>query len=275
MRKKLILAALHSRKAALAGTLFAFLLMALPADASIAFVNGVSVHSGATSLGVSLSVTASNMVVAACSTSSTGSTPTITDANITWTQVTGSPWTDSGTHTKVAIWTGQIAATQTDTITFGVSPDPNDFAVAVAQYSGAATSNVVDKVAQASDEAIASGSNIVSGTTGTTTNANEMLVGVFGVVIPASQTATWTAGAGYNLRESNSAGDAAATNSSIALEDQLVSSTGTFQAIITNNQTSSGSGVIVTLLPLSGGGGGAAGMNKREKLEEIEPPRRM
>jgi len=114
------------------------------------------------------------------------------------------------------------------------------------QYSGFSSNATVDKFASAS---FTTTTAFVTGTTATTTAANEALIGIITVKADPSTTST---GSGY--------GNFISTNASppfalYALEDQVVSSTGAYQATMTGTNAVTGGGMIVTLKQ---GGGGAA-----------------
>jgi hypothetical protein len=93
--------------------------------------------------------------------------------------------------------------------------------VAVHEYSGVVTTNVVDQVAHASG----TGSTASSGLTATTTNANDLLFGASDRIDVS--TVGVVAGSGFTLRQSQ-------TNNiccnALATEDEVVSETGQYGA---------------------------------------------
>lgn len=103
------------------------------------------------------------------------------------------------------------------------------------EYSGIlSTANPLDQYAVASGGS----ANFSVGPTGTTTNANDLIIAAFGDDWEA--TSTYTVGTGYgNLISvvNGSAGD-------LAMEDKIVSTTGTQTATLTDNNTPSWIGVV-------------------------------
>jgi len=212
----------------------------------IAFVNQAAGGSGGTSVNQNLAVTAGNLVVAVGSANSPGRTLSITDANINWTQLSGSPWTDSANSCTTAIWIGTVINSGTDNIAISSNGSPTLTAMSVAQYSGTANYlSALDKMAKGDLGAITSGNPLLTGTTTTTSQPNEMLVACYGLLTAGN---TFTQGAGYSLRGNTIGGGPPAIGAGI--EDRSVSVTGAYQATITiNGNTTGGTGVILALQP--------------------------
>jgi hypothetical protein len=147
-------------------------------------------------------------------------------------------FTDSGNNAQFKGFittfstTGSISVYACGTLT------TNYLAGITRQYSGSSVS--VDQIAAASNE---SATSLVGGLTGTTSQANETVLGVFGVV-NGTTGATLTAGSGFgNFTEGQSGG----TRIVYGSEDKTVSSVGTQQATASSNNAASGVGITLTL----------------------------
>jgi hypothetical protein len=114
----------------------------------------------------------------------------------------------------VATAGGNVTVTMTYSQSFGGGAAEGMF---LAEYSGATT---FDKSSLFLNTSVTS---FTSGSTSTTSNANELLVGTCN----AGVSETWTAGTGYTIRQTDTASTPA------AFEDQIVSSTGAYAATMT------------------------------------------
>lgn len=117
--------------------------------------------------------------------------------------------------------------------------------ISAAAYSGLATSGVLDKQHSASG----TGTALDSGSTTTTAQANELLIG--GGTVAAGSTVTWTAGTGYTIRSS-------VTNAAVGgvsyLEEKIVSATGTYNATATSSVSGGWDAAIATFKDAAAGG---------------------
>ena len=111
-------------------------------------------------------------------------------------------------------------------------------AIEFREYSGFATSGTVDVHAIS---AITTGTNAASGTTGTTSQANEL---VLGGVTAQSAGVTITAGSGYGNLSTNGV-----VAPEIAIEDKTVAATGTQQAVFANASMTYAADVITLKIP--------------------------
>ena len=192
------------------------------------------------------STTAGNVLVAVIGTRNTsaGTVSSITQSGVTWTRATQSTNT-SGSTTE--IWytgsTTTAATPQTITINLGSSV----FAAAViAEYSGLLTASVLDQVASANGTSVSPN----TGTTATTTQANEVWIG--GLTMQSNANGFGTPSNNFyqldNIRSGSTSGITA------GLFENIVSTTGTAYLgsdIVTNQQviikggTNTGGNVII------------------------------
>jgi hypothetical protein len=117
----------------------------------------------------------------------------------------------------VGVYSTPNAAAGATTVTLTATGTTDDITIAIHEYSGMATSSPAD---QSSATGTGTSATHASGTTGTTTQADEL---VFLVDTHFGNAATVTAGSGYSLRESQTA----VSDMPIATEDKIVASTGT------------------------------------------------
>ena len=166
------------------------------------------------SVGFSSPVTTSDLVLVAIGTNvPTATITSVTDAlGNTFTPATGLV-ADPNRGLGEQIWMAFLKASGTDTVAVSVSQAAN-LHVIVAEYSGIAA--VVDAIATAGP---VFGTAADSGTL-TTLTAGDLL---FGHVVTGHLNHTFTAGTGYTLRQASPTGAS-------AIEDQLVSATGSYHA---------------------------------------------
>lgn len=219
-----------------------FLLAFILCSASIAWAQPSYVTSGSAQSGgftctiAGLSVTAGQGILFALSSNTLGANAlSISDGVNTYTQAAGSPFTDGGQ--RMAIWTTVAASTTSLTIVGTNTLNTNYTSCAALIVSGVPASSIIDRVAEAANSSTTS---FVSGTTATTCEANEMLVGLFA----HNDSTGATGGSGYTVRQESGT----AANNFIVLETHPVTSSGNYQASATISSSVSGIGVIVTLV---------------------------
>jgi hypothetical protein len=129
--------------------------------------------------------------------------------------------------------------------------------IACGEISGLTTTDPLDQ--NSYNQSSVATTTPTTNATGTTTQASEY---VFAAVTSVGGNITsCTAGAGYTVRGTFSG--------RLCYEDQTASSTGTFTGTWTTNSTKYAAGVAT--LKASGGAAAPAGMNKRKKLEQMDP----
>lgn len=147
-------------------------------------------------------------------------------------------FTDSGNNAFTAVWVCSVNATYTALIRVADTNNANWLSCAILPVTGQAASSL-DKTATASYSA----ASPVTGTTATTSQANELVIGLFGAAVSGT-TPTWTAGSGYSGMAYNSS--QAITN--VAIESKNVTTCGAQTATATlSDGTASGAGVVVTI----------------------------
>lgn len=186
---------------------------------------------GSSTCTIAITSTSGNLIVAEISTNTLSNTLTISGGSYTWTQISGSPFTDSGSHIEKAYWYTVANTSTSVTVTFTQSVFTNTATCAVASYSASTgwPSAPLDVTTNKSNLAYATGTSINSGTTGTTAFPKELAVGLFsGLKASGGSAYSAAAGSGYTLRQSNVAQPAIS-----AIEDQVLSATGTQTAALT------------------------------------------
>src|SRR5260370_1144790 len=175
------------------------------------------------SLGFSSSVTKSDLLLIAVGTN----VPTATITSVTDTLGnTFTPATALATNTNLGlgeqIWYAPANASGADTVIINLSQTANVHLI-IAEYSGVATANPIDVVAVSNSGATA-GTAVDSGSV-TTLASGDLLCGH---VVTAYLNHTFTPGTGYTLENTTPTGAS-------AIEDQLVSATGSYHATFTLN----------------------------------------
>jgi hypothetical protein len=163
----------------------------------------------------------SNLLVAAAASDGT-TTLSISDSQ-------GNTWTQANTiifnfaTKRLSLWFLANCPGGADTVTITLSASAN-VAIAIREYNGLATSAPLDQTAAGASADGSPSGTADSGATATTTQANELLIGLTGDT--AGSGTTISAGTGYgNLIQVNQA-----TNVGLGMEDQTVSSTGAYHA---------------------------------------------
>lgn len=149
---------------------------------------------------------------------------------------------DGGVVGELAIWIYHVTVGGSDLVTCTDGNNSYYRAAAIGVYSGSAT---LDQSQHSNNTS--STNPQVTGTTATTTNANEIVVGIFGTGTGSAGSITWTAESSplvFNARLSETS---ALTAAHIFLEDYTASSTGTFQATAVPSTLDYGVGWIGTL----------------------------
>jgi hypothetical protein len=182
-------------------------------------------------------VTAGNMLVLGVTMGSADTIASVTDnRGNAWTLVT------SSSNGERAVWLYYVksakAGATTVTVTFGSGMYP-DSALVVREYSGLGASASIDKFATGSD-----GTNYVqvhpAGTTAATSAANELVVVVAGA---SDKTPGWSLGSTYGNLALQAGFD---LYSSVAMQDKVVSATGTQTGSMNTTSYVRGIGVIAT-----------------------------
>jgi len=155
--------------------------------------------------------TSGNVVIAAIGiyASSLLDVNSITQTGVTWSQVV----TGASGAARCSIWIGIVGSDAGTGITVNLSGTANGGAVCdVCEYSGIPTTNYLDKTATASGV----GASTSTGTTGTTTQADELWIGAISAFFGQSSPTN-----GFTLL------DGAKTDISVAFLEKIVSATGT------------------------------------------------
>lgn len=204
------------------------------------FVNISGCNTGTVTCNITLALTTGNTVILLQGLSvSTTACSTPTDAHNTYTAVSGTPFDNV---TRLCAWLTVATATATETIACTQANNTPNMACTAAQYSGLAATPTVDKTASAANVAT---TVYTTGTTAATTQAVELVVGLFS---EGANDSGLTPGTGYTIRRSDTR-----TGITTILEDKNVIATGTQTASISNLINSTGGGFILTLkTPTSG-----------------------
>lgn len=186
--------------------------------------------SGATSIACTMpgNTTAGNFIVCGVTAENTTESnfSSISDATTSGTR-RASTWVTNDSQGAVIFDIQNITAKTTPTITASLAGSYAYRGIVCQEFSGVATSNAFDVgTVQAQDGAGTSTDAVSSGSTASTAQANELLVGCS---VNSSGVATLTAGTNYTLIDQN------VTNLTHACEYRVVSSTGTYAATFTAN----------------------------------------
>lgn len=191
---------------------------------AIAYQSAGSGNSAGTAqLSVAITSNAGEIIFAVLGWGDIASTPTITDGVNTYSTLLG-PITNSGLgsgglQSLQVYWAasaGGSLTVQDNSVLAGVGR-----ALAVVSYSG------LQQVADGTNSNTGiTGNSLTSGNV-TTTNANDLLLGVFF----CRNANTFTAGSGYTMRQTNSA--------TIGVEEQIVAATSTYSASATSDTSGS------------------------------------
>lgn len=163
-------------------------------------------------------------------------TPTISVSGgqaVTWVRVVHAGF---GSNFGIVLYYAQNAIAGSYALTVTPPTGSTDAAVAFAEYSGMLTASVLDKSATGNN----TGSSLTTAATAATAQADELIIGAFS---HDNNTPTITAGSGFTLRQSvaNSS-----TSIGIALEEKIVSATGTQTAAITYTTSQNNAGIVAT-----------------------------
>jgi len=186
-----------------------------------------------------------------------GYTLSVSDGVNSYTQVAGSPFTDNSKHTKIAYWWTK-PATGSPTVTLSTSNSSANLSCFVVSYTvspGSWPSSPIDQTptpASLGDVAVPACAPTVtlsSSTTGTTSQAVELEIGIFGI---NNSFSTWVGSGGFTARF-----DPSVTGNQTEVEDAVTSSTGTYTATsaicgASTGQTKAGAGIIFTVKTTSG-----------------------
>lgn len=211
---------------------------------AIAFVvawTGVQNTSGASSLTTgAVDTTGANFLAAEVTCDVTGGTMSDNKGN-TWSLAIG-PVANGGDNLYIYYCKNPTVGSG-HTLTF--TPGGSHFStISAAAYSGLDTSAPLDKTAQGTGNTGA----MTTANTGTTAQADELLIGVF--TVSTGTTVAWTQGSGFTIR---SHVDNGAVGGVGMLEDQIVSATGAYAATGNNDQSANYVALIATFKAATGG----------------------
>jgi hypothetical protein len=242
------------------------LFVALPANAGAPTILQHKSNFAASGSSVSASfgaaVTAGNMIVACIGSahdSNTINTPTMTGE--TFANSAGASNAGSATHGQTKCYTVNSAAGGQTQVTVTVTSSNTDVHLHIFEING--------QVASPIDATGNTESTTLSvSTSASTTTANDLVIGFF---YDFATNRAFSAGSGYSQVEQTN--DSTGGDSALS-ESKTVSATGTQTATASGN---SGDTCEQGIIAIAGTGAAApsGGMNKREKLEQIDPPRRM
>lgn len=192
------------------------------------------------SLAYSGAVTAGSLLV--CGICSAGNITQVSDSvNGNWTKAVDEDGL-GGTEAYTEIWYFANTGAGTPTVSFTGGFDGFE-SMAIAEYSGVATASPLDQTQHAFD---ASGTTHPdTGNTATTTQADELLIGVFGN--PGSRTIT--PGDSFTERY-----DETSNSRAVWLGDKIVSATGAYKASGTSSSTGERWAATIATFKAAGGG---------------------
>jgi len=212
---------------------------------AIAFVQsvGAATSSAAQSLGVTITPTSGNNLIASVKARNTGTT------------VSGpAGWSEAvhvaNNNTDVSLWyLENYSGSGAQTYTWSYTAAADSFEVIVAEFSGLATSGSLDRTA--TNVNASTSTTVSSGTTGTTTTANELWIAALSY--DSNTTRTWSGfTAGFTQDKTEDGVGGHGTHLSDAYD--IVSSTGTASCSATISTAQVNSGVIATFKQAGGGG---------------------
>jgi len=226
--------------------LLSLLALTFPLLAQTYSVGGANGSGGSDCVTTTFTSVVGDTITAALSTTSgaTAITPTASDAKgNTYTQIAGSPFSDTGGNLKQVVWKATVTAGGTLNAVTLTDGNGSTFwkSCAAVEHSNALTT---DRISSASNIGTV---NWVTGTTAATVQAVEVLLGIFSF----DGSDTWTPLGGYTTRQNGNT-----SNTQTIIQDLGVSSTGAYQATGTAGSALNGVGTILTLYLPSGGGGG-------------------
>jgi hypothetical protein len=164
----------------------------------------------------------------------------ISQTGVTWAKVINSTFNDGGWGDS-EIWFGVVGSGASKNVTLTLSGSPTSAVADACEYSGVATSNYVDKTAINSGD----GTPSDTGTTATTTQANELWIGSIAV---ASDTTQSNPTNGFTLLDGNYYGLV-----SEAYLEKIVPATGTADSGTTLDMNNAWAGCIATFKAASTG----------------------
>lgn len=177
--------------------------------------------SGGGSASVTKTLQAGDLVIVAGITADANGVTTISDGVNTYTQIglsAGVRIDVNANAGNLSMWYAQNVSAGSVTITATDPSGSGTTHIQMIEYSGMLTSGVFDQTAQARSSAAPGSTQILTGVTGTRTQADELLVCV-GAISP-TVTDTFTAGTNFTKQDGGN---------SFAIQDWTVSSTGTDQ----------------------------------------------
>ncbi len=169
---------------------------------------------------------------------------TITDnKSNTWTEVSGATIINGGASSAGAIWYAPISTSGATTITITHTGTAQRNSICwVREYSGLATSTVLDNATSAAGNS----STPSSGATATTVQADELIIGVGS---SAAGSSAWTAGTGFGNLVSDVATSFTCDG---AMEDKIVAATGAQTATFTSPASGLWTGSVATFKDAGG-----------------------
>jgi hypothetical protein len=223
-----------------------------------------------TSLTVNITTTAGNFLVVAVEqgTNNTDTMLVSDSAGNTYTRTTSSYVSQSAASRAAMYWTGQNVGSVTSVkVTFSTGGGTSNCEIIVFEVSGMAVSSAEDSSVNSTN---AGSTSLTSGSL-TTTNANDILV--FFNRVGANQT-SWTAGTSYTIPNNNNASGNSGSNLRMAMQYEIVSSTQSAVTTTMSHNGSTGEAGVFAGFKASSGAAAPVGMSKRQKYEQIDPPRK-
>jgi membrane-bound inhibitor of C-type lysozyme len=218
------------------------LLLCSPAFGAIARTGTPASHdcASATTCTVTYSPTAGNGLVVFVQDNATATISSVTDnaagGSSTYTSIFSGACNTSGSTYNCGLYVAcNVKAATVITANFSVA---DAGAIIVSEYTGQALATCGD---QTSASVTGSSTAFTSGTTGTTTQAAELIIGAF--LWDGGTTLNATSGSYNHIKDQN----CSTCGSSIGLMDQIVASTGTFSATATAAATTTYNGRTATI----------------------------
>jgi hypothetical protein len=193
---------------------------------------------------MTVNVTAGQKLLVMGTSTTLANTFSISDANSNAYTAAYSPFTNSGSTVEMAAWLASVGTTNAAlAITMHVTGTANFASAVVFVVNPGSLAWVIDQTPATNSYVVVASGTATTGTSGTTTSTNELIVGQFAAT-PSSGAGGWTQGAGYTIPTN---GDVQATGHDTVAEYQIVSTTGAFQATASPANPSTGGGILISI----------------------------
>jgi hypothetical protein len=187
-----------------------------------------------------VTITAGNSLIVCVATNGSKTLASVSDTKSNSYAVALSPLNGSNGSANIAAAHNVAAMTSSDTITVTLSASTTTVVVSVLEFSGLATSSVLDQTASGTGGS----TSPATASSGTTAQNDELLIGAFMAVMQPTAT-TFTAGASYTAQ--TTIGTTVGSNDrSLITEYRIVSSTGAYTASGTFGATKTWSAALAT-----------------------------